>query len=124
MEISTKNEKREENIEKENDPLDIYKKTVLWSKLEEAMNEMKTKNNLTKELEEKINSKFNSFMFKELKNEKKQKNNNILKGKVSNYSRYNNTITFYCNDVNIKLKDESITIPELKIIGIDENYED
>ena len=118
--MSSNKEKKEEKIEKENNPLDIYKKTVLWSKLEEAMNEMKAQNKLSKNLEEKINNKFNSFIFDELKSEKKERNKNIIKGKVSNFSEYNGVNTFYCKDVNIKIEDESISIPEIKIIGIDE----
>ena len=118
--MSTRKEKKEEKIENENNPLDIYKQTVLWSKLEEAMNEMKSKNKLSKNLEEKINNKFSSFIFDELKSPKKERNKNIIKGKVSNFSDYNDINTFYCKDVNIKVENETISIPELKIIGIDE----
>ena len=121
--MSSKNGKKEEKSEKkekENNCLDIYQKTVLWSKLEEAMNEMKEQNKLSKNLEEKINNKFNTFIFDELKSEKKERNKNIITGKVSNFSDYNGINTFYCKDVNIKIDDESISISELKIIGIDE----
>ena len=113
-------EEKKDKKEKENNCLDIYKKSVLWSKLEEAMNEMKEQNKLSKKLEDKINNKFNSFIFDELKSEKKERNKNIITGKVSNFSDYNGINTFYCKDVNIKIDNESLSIPELKIIGIDE----
>ena len=110
------------------DSLEIYKKTVLWSKLRESMEEMKSQNKLSKNLEEKINSKFNSFISDKLNNKNNndnkssKRNMNTLNAKVTSSSSYNDSLyTFCCKDAVIKLEKESIPIPELKIIAIDEN---
>ena len=43
-------EKEEKN---ENGPLNLYKKTILWTKLSEAMKEMKDQHKITENLEKK-----------------------------------------------------------------------
>ena len=48
MESKGKSEKNE------NGPLNLYKKTILWTKLDEAMKELKEQNKINSALEQKI----------------------------------------------------------------------
>ncbi len=113
--MSTK-EKAERN---ENGPLNLYKKTILWTKLEEAMNELKEQHRITESLEKKIISKFDEIICEELSTNSKNKYN--IKGKVTSFRNCDDIWIFYCKDISLKLeKNNNLTIPRLKIVALDE----
>ena len=108
-------EKEEKN---ENGPLNLYKKTILWTKLSEAMKEMKDQHKITENLEKKIFAKFDEIICQELAINPKGKN--TISGKVASFRNCDDIWIFYCNDVSLKIDKETITIPKLKIIALDE----
>ena len=116
--MSTK-EKTDKN---ENGPLNLYKKTILWSKLEEAMNEMKAHHRITEGLEKKIIEKFDEIITDELS--QNSKNKNTIKGKVTSFRNCDDIWIFYCKDVSIKMDKETITINKLKIIALDQKLKE
>ena len=116
--MSTK-EKAERN---ENGPLNLYKKTILWTKLEEAMNELKEQHRITESLEKKIISKFDEIICEELSTNSKNKYN--IKGKVTSFRNCDDIWIFYCKDVTIKMDKESLSLEKLKIIALDQKLKE
>ena len=113
-------ESKEKTEKNENGPLNLYKKTILWTKLAEAMNELKEQNKITTGLEQKIIAKFDDIICQELSNHTKNKNN--IKGTVTQFRNCDDIWIFYCKDVAITIEKEkdAITIDKLKIIALDE----
>ena len=111
-------ESKEKEEKNENGPLNLYKKTILWTKLSEAMQEMKDQHKITANLEKKIIAKFDEIICQELANSAKGKN--TISGKVASFRNCDDIWIFYCNDVSLKIDKETITIPRLKIIALDE----
>ena len=54
-------ETKEKEEKNENGPLNLYKKTILWTKLSEVMQEMKDQHKITANLEKKIIAKFDEI---------------------------------------------------------------
>ena len=106
-------EPKEKNIIKTN-----YKNIVLWSKLEESMEEMKSKNKLSGNLEEKIITKFDKIFKEEINNDdyKNNKIKNTLNGSVTSFKNYGNNWEFCCKNVKMELGNQKIEIPKLKIV--------
>ena len=102
----------------ENGPLNLYKKTILCSKLIETINELKSQGQIPINLEKKIMTKFDEIMCDEIT--KVSKNKNTIKGQVTSFRNCDDIWIFYCNNVSLKIDKESLTIPKLKIIAIDE----
>ena len=104
----------------ENGPLNLYKKTILWTKLSEAMEELKKENKISAGLEQKIITKFDEIICQELATQTKTKNS--IKGTVTSFRNCDDIWIFYCKDVTINVDKEKdkITIPNLKIIALDE----
>ena len=113
-------ETKEKTEKEENGPLNLYKKTILWTKLAEAMQEMKDQHKITAGLEQKIMAKFDDVICQELANCSKSKN--TIKGTVTSFRNCDDIWIFYCKDVtvNIENKKETLSIPKLKIIALDE----
>ena len=112
---------QKERLEKnENGPLNLYKKTILWTKLSEAMEELKKENKISAGLEQKIITKFDEIICQELATQTKTKNS--IKGTVTSFRNCDDIWIFYCKDVTINVDKEKdkITIPNLKIIALDE----
>ena len=104
----------------ENGPLNLYKKTILWNKLIETINELKRQGQITPNLEKKIILKFDEIMCDEIL--KISKNKNIIRGKVKSFRNCDDIWIFYCKDIIIKLDNykKILNIPKLKIIALDE----
>lgn len=102
----------------ENGPLNLYKKTIIWTKLAETMQEMKEQHKITPSLEKKITLKFDEIICQELANCSKTKN--TINGKVATFRNCDDIWIFYCKDVSLKIEKDNITIPRLKIIALDE----
>ena len=102
----------------ENGPLNLYKRTLLCTKLNETLQELKRQGHITQSLEKKINAKFDEIMCDEIS--KQQKNKNTIKGKVTTFRNCDDIWIFYCKDITLKLEKFSLTIPKLKIIALDE----
>ena len=113
-------EQKERPEKNENGPLNLYKKTILWTKLSEAMEELKKENKISAGLEQKIITKFDEIICQELATQTKTKNS--IKGTVTSFRNCDDIWTFYCKDVTINVDKEKdkITIPNLKIIALDE----
>ena len=110
-----------ERIEKnENGPLNLQNKTLLWTKLAEAMEELKDQNKITTGLEQKIIAKFDDIICKELSLH--IKNKNTIKGTVTSFRNCDDIWIFYCKDVviNIEKEKDAIIVDKLKIISLDE----
>ena len=114
MESKGKSEKNE------NGPLNLYKKTILWTKLDEAMKELKEQNKINSALEQKIISKLDDIICQELSSH--TKNKNTIKGTVTSFRNCDDIWIFYCKNVTISIEKEKegITIDKLKIIALDE----
>ena len=104
----------------ENGPLNLYKKTILWNKLIETINELKRQGQITPNLEKKIILKFDEIMCDEIL--KISKNKNTIRGKVKSFRNCDDIWIFYCKDINIRLDNnkKTLNIPKLKIIALDE----
>ena len=103
----------------ENGPLNLYKKTILCSKLIETINELKSQGQIPVNLEKKIMTKFDEIMCDEIS--KLQKTKNTIKGKVTSFRNCDDIWIFYCKDISLKLeKNNNLTIPRLKIVALDE----
>ena len=104
----------------ENGPLNLYKKTIIWNKLTETIDELKRLNLINEDLEKKIIVKFDEIMCEEIS--KISKSKNTIKGTVKSYKNCDNIYIFYCTDVIIKIDNNksSLNIPKLKIIAIEE----
>ena len=113
-------EQKERPEKNENGPLNLYKKTILWTKLSEAMEELKKENKISAGLEQKIITKFDEIICQELATQTKTKNS--IKGTVTSFRNCDDIWIFYCKDVTINVDKEKdkITIPNLKIIALDE----
>ena len=109
---------REREDKNENGPLNLYKKTIIWTKLSEALQEMKEQHKITTSLEKKITEKFDEIICQELANCSKSKN--TIFGKVTTFRNCDDIWIFYCKDVTLKIDKDNITIPRLKIIALDE----
>ena len=104
----------------ESGPLNLYKKTILCTKLIETIEELKkTTGQITPKLEKTLMSKFDEIMCDEIG--KLQKNKNTIKGKVTSFRNCDDIWIFYCNDITIKMEKCNLSIPKLKIIALDEN---
>ena len=102
----------------ENGPLNLYKKTILCTKLIETINELKAQGQITQNLEKKIIAKFDEIMCEEIG--KLSKNKNSIKGKVKSFRNCDDIWIFYCRDISLKFDKTELTIPRLKIIALDE----
>ena len=113
-------EQKERPEKNENGPLNLYKKTILWTKLSEAMEELKKENKISAGLEQKIITKFDEIICQELATQTKTKNS--IKGTVTSFRNCDDIWIFYCKDVTINVDKEKdkITIPNRKIIALDE----
>ena len=113
-------EQKERPEKNENGPLNLYKKKILWTKLSEAMEELKKENKISAGLEQKIITKFDEIICQELATQTKTKNS--IKGTVTSFRNCDDIWIFYCKDVTINVDKEKdkITIPNLKIIALDE----
>ena len=113
-------EQKELQEKNENGPLNLYKKTILWTKLSEAMEELKMQNKISDVLEQKIITKFDEIICQELANQ--TKNKNTIKGTVTAFRNCDDIWIFYCKNVTINVEKEKqgFTIPNLKIIALDE----
>ena len=99
----------------ENGPLNLYKRTIFCTKLTETIDELKKLGQITPNLEKKIMTKFD-----EISNMSKNKNKNTIKGKVTSFRNCDDIWIFYCKDISIKMEKNTLTIPKLKIIALDE----
>ena len=61
-------------MEKENGPLNLYKKTIFWNKLNETLDILKREGKINSDIEEKIILKFDEIMSEEITNNSKNKN--------------------------------------------------
>ena len=113
-------EPKERQEKNENGPLNLYKKTILWTKLDEAMKELKGQHKINTALEQRIMAKFDDIICDELASQNKTKN--TIKGTVTSFRNCDDIWIFYCKDVSINLEKEkeSISIDKLKIIALDE----
>ena len=113
-------EPKERQEKNENGPLNLYKKTILWTKLDEAMKELKAQHKINTALEQRIMAKFDDIICEELSSQNKTKN--TIKGTVTSFRNCDDIWIFYCKDVSINLEKEkeSISIDKLKIIALDE----
>ena len=113
-------EPKERQEKNENGPLNLYKKTILWTKLDEAMKELKSQHKINTALEQRIMAKFDDIICDELASQNKTKN--TIKGTVTSFRNCDDIWIFYCKDVSINLEKEkeSISIDKLKIIALDE----
>ena len=102
----------------ENGPLNLYKRTLLCTKLNETLQELKRQGLINQNLEKKINAKFDEIMCDEIS--KQQKNKNVIKGKVTTFRNCDDIWIFYCKDITLKLEKSTFTFPKLKIIALDE----
>ena len=102
----------------ENGPLNLYKKTILCTKLIETINELKHQGQITQNLEKKIIAKFDEIMCNEIG--KLPKTKNTIKGKVKSFRNCDDIWIFYCKDISLKIDKMDLTIPKLKIIALDE----
>ena len=110
---------QKEKVEKsDNGPLNLYKKTILWTKLAEAMQEMKDQNKITPGLEQKIIAKFDETICKELEGLTKSKN--TIHGTVTSFRNCDDIWICYCKEVQLTVDKEKLTFPKLKIIALDE----
>ena len=112
-------EQKERPEKNENGPLNLYKKTILWTKLSEAMEELKKENKISAGLEQKIITKFDEIICQELATQTKTKNS--IKGTVTSFRNCDDIWIFYCKDIILKLDNKNeISIAKLKIIALDE----
>ena len=102
----------------ENGPLNLYKKTILCSKLIETLNELKIQGQITANLEKKIMTKFDEIMCDEIS--KISKTKNTIKGKVTSFRNCDDIWIFYCKEINLNIDKNKMSIPKLKIIALDE----
>ena len=103
----------------ENGPLNLYKKTILCTKLIETIDELKRQGQITNTLEKKIIAKFDEIMCDEIS--KLSKSKNSIKGRVLSFRNCDDIWIFYCKDISLKLeKNNNLTIPRLKIVALDE----
>ena len=84
------------------------------------MEELKKENKISAGLEQKIITKFDEIICQELATQTKTKNS--IKGTVTSFRNCDDIWIFYCKDVTINVDKEKdkITIPNLKIIALDE----
>ena len=111
-------EPKEKEEKNEDGPLNLYRTTILWKKLSEAIQELKDQNKISPNLEKIIIEKLDQIICQELATSAKSKN--TITGRVSSFRNCDDIWIFYCNDVSLKIDKESLTIPKLKIIAIDE----
>ena len=111
-------EPKEKEEKNEDGPLNLYRTTILWKKLSEAIQELKDQNKISPNLEKIIIEKLDQIICQELATCTKSKN--TITGRVSSFRNCDDIWIFYCNDVSLKIDKESLTIPKLKIIAIDE----
>ena len=104
----------------ENGPLNLYKRTIFCTKLTETIDELKKLGQITPNLEKKIMTKFDEIMCDEISNMSKNKNKNTIKGKVTSFRNCDDIWIFYCKDISIKMEKQTLSIPKLKIIALDE----
>ena len=97
-------EQKERPEKNENGPLNLYKKTILWTKLSEAMEELKKENKISAGLEQKIITKFDEIICQELATQTKTKNS--IKGTVTSFRNCDDIWIFYCKDVTINVDKE------------------
>ena len=104
----------------ENGPLNLYKKTILCTKLIETIDELKRQGQITPNLEKKIITKFDEIMCDEIS--KLSKSKNTIKGRVLSFRNCDDIWIFYCKDINLKMDNNksSLTFTKLKIIALDE----
>ena len=104
----------------ENGPLNLYKKTILCTKLIETIDELKRQGQITDTLEKKIIAKFDEIMCDEIS--KLSKSKNTIKGRVLSFRNCDDIWIFYCKDINLKMDNNksSLTFTKLKIIALDE----
>ena len=106
----------------ENGPLNLYKKTILCTKLTETIDELKKLGQITPSLEKKIMIKFDEIMCAEISNI--SKNKHTIKGKVTSFRNCDDIWIFYCKDVILKLDKDNMRIPKLKIIALDKDLKE
>ena len=102
----------------ENGPLNLYKRTIFFTKLTETIEELKKQGQITSSLEKKIAAKFDEIMCEEIS--KLSKNKNTIKGTVTSFRNCDDIWIFYCKDITLKLDKNILNIPKLKIIALDE----
>ena len=104
----------------ENGPLNLYKKTILCTKLIETIDELKRQGQITDTLEKKIIAKFDEIMCDEIS--KLSKSKNTIKGRVLSFRNCDDIWIFYCKDINLKMDNNKsqFNFPKLKIIALDE----
>ena len=104
----------------ENGPLNLYKKTILCTKLIETIDELKRQGQITPTLEKKIMNKFDEIMCDEIS--KLSKSKNTIKGRVISFRNCDDIWIFYCKDINLKMDNNKsqFNFPKLKIIALDE----
>ena len=103
----------------ENHPLNLYKRTIFYTKLIETLNELKKKGSITPSLENKIIAKFEKIMSGAIN--EFEKNNFKIKGKEIKYNNCDGIWIFNCKDVTLKTRKFLLTFEKLKIIAINEN---
>ena len=82
------------------------------------MEELKKENKISAGLEQKIITKFDEIICQELATQTKTKNS--IKGTVTSFRNCDDIWIFYCKDISIKMEKNTLTIPKLKIIALDE----
>ena len=102
----------------ESGPLNLYKRTILWTKLSETLEELKMQGQITPSLEKKIYEKFDEIMCDEMNNLSKTRN--TIKGKVTSFRNCDDIWIFYCKNCKLKLEKTELQIGKLKIIALDE----
>jgi len=108
-------------MEKENGPLNLYKKTIFWNKLNETIDILKREGKINSDIEDKIIIKFDEIMSEEIS--KNSKNKNKIHGTVKSFRSCDDIWIFYCTDVHINQDNKSsLNIPKLKIISINEKH--
>ena len=106
----------------ENGPLNLYKRTILCTKLIETMEELKMQGQITPNLEKKILAKFDDIMCSEIS--KITKNKNTIRGNVTLFRHCDDIWIFYCTNITLYLEKTKLTIPKLKIIALDEKLKE
>ena len=111
-------EPKEKEEKNEDGPLNLYRTTILWKKLSEAIQELKDQNKISPNLEKIIIEKLDQIICQELATSAKSKN--IISGKVSSFRNCDDIWIFYCKEVQLTVDKEKLTFPNLKIIALDE----
>ena len=103
----------------ENGPLNLYKRTILCTKLLETIEELKSQGQITPNLEKKIMTKFDEIICDEIG--KVTKNKNTIKGNVTSFKHCDDIWIFYCTNILLNIDKMKLSFPKLKVIALDEN---